>query len=257
MSVQSNLFKGSEGLAKPYSLGPYNKCDEAEQWIRISEGCPNNCPYCYEPTELKLFPIPEIVRNKVKIMDMNLIAKPEALRIIRDLGNKRVNGKVIYYELICGIDYRFMTQELAAALHANRFQHIRLAWDWGYQFQFKVFTVVGMLKKAGYRPNQIQVFMICNWKIPYEENLLKMDLCKVWGVQIADCWFDNQYGRVKLPIHWTEEQIKDFRGKCRRHNQLVNFGYDAEYEGKRIKKLSNNPKGGEGKSCWEVIQDER
>ena len=107
-------------LAKPtvkYSLGPYNKSDEDEQWIRITEGCPNNCPYCYEPTEFKVFDIPEIIRNDVKVMDMNLLAKPEAQGIIKELGKKRVNKKVVHYELICGIDYRFMSQDTANLLN--------------------------------------------------------------------------------------------------------------------------------------------
>lgn len=32
-------------LNKPYSYGPYNKFNENEQWIRITEGCPlmNEC----------------------------------------------------------------------------------------------------------------------------------------------------------------------------------------------------------------------
>ena len=73
-------------LAKPkvnYSYGAYNKFNKEEQWIRITEGCPHNCPYCYEPQKIKIFGIPEIVRNDVKIMDMNLLCKEEALDIIK------------------------------------------------------------------------------------------------------------------------------------------------------------------------------
>jgi hypothetical protein len=98
---------------KKYSYGPYNKNNETEQWIRITEGCPHHHEYCYEPKEIKVFGIPEIVRNTVKIMDMNLLCKPEALGIIKELGEKRVSGKVVYYELICGVDFRFLTQEIA------------------------------------------------------------------------------------------------------------------------------------------------
>lgn len=104
MKIQQRLKKDVK-LRKPYSYGPYNKFNDAEQWIRITEGCPHNCPFCYEPTEIKVFAIPDIVRNKVKIMDMNLLCKKEALRIIKVLGHKRVNGKVVRYELICGIDH--------------------------------------------------------------------------------------------------------------------------------------------------------
>jgi len=90
-----------------YSYGAYNKFDENEQYIRITEGCPNNCPYCYEPTEIKVFEIPEIVRNDVKIMDMNILCKGEALSIINHLGSQKVNNRVVYYQLICGVDWRF------------------------------------------------------------------------------------------------------------------------------------------------------
>ena len=87
-------------LSKPYSKGSWNKYDDKEQWIRISEGCPNKCPYCRESfengTKPIYLPIPEIIRNKVKIMDMNLLYKSKALKIINELGSKRVNGKVVY-----------------------------------------------------------------------------------------------------------------------------------------------------------------
>jgi hypothetical protein len=107
-------------LKKPYSHGPYNKFNENEQWIRISEGCPNNCAPCAEPTELKWFGSPEIVRNDVKILDMNLLCHPEALGAIKELGEKRVNGHIVRYELTCGIDYRILTPDMAQALGFQR-----------------------------------------------------------------------------------------------------------------------------------------
>lgn len=225
---QTRLIQKEVGLTKPYSYGLYNKFDDREQWVRITEGCPNQCPYCYEPEEIKVFDIPEIVRNQVKIMDMNLLCKKEALDIIKELGSKRVNNKVVHYELICGIDYRFLTQEITDALKQNRFYNIRLAWDWLYKDQMKIKDAVDKLLKAGYKSNDIMIFMICNWRIPYEECLKKMDLCKVWRVQIADCYFDNQVSPNIIPIYWTYDQIRSFRAKCRKHNQMVNFGVDPE-----------------------------
>lgn len=215
-----------------YGLGPYNKFDEKEQWIRITEGCPNNCPFCYEPTEQKVFDIPEIVRRDVRIMDMNLLCKPEALGIIKELGSKRVDNKVVYYSLICGIDWRVLTQELADSLHVNRFKKIRFAWDYGFRDQYKVKDAVKVLRKAGYKGKaDIMIFMICNWEIPYELCLKKLDLLKVWNCQVSDCWYDNQTSPNIKPIGWTEDQIKDFRRRSRKHNQFVTFGIDPEYKG--------------------------
>jgi len=226
--MQTRLIQKEVNLNKPYSYGAYNKYDEKEQWIRITEGCPHNCPYCYEPQENKIFGTPEIVRNDVKIMDMNLLCKEEALQIIRVLGKKRVKGKVVYYELICGIDYRFLTQEIANELKKNRFLNIRIAWDWFLRDQYAIKDALNKLYKAGYKRNDIMVFMICNWRIPFEMNCKKLDLCKVWGVKVADCYYDGQVFPHVIPIYWTDEQNRSFRRKCRRHNQLVNFKIDPE-----------------------------
>ncbi|KKL72835.1 hypothetical protein LCGC14_2080910 [marine sediment metagenome] len=211
-----------------YSYGPYNKFNDEEQWIRITEGCPNNCPYCYEPQEFKIFKIPEIVRNNVKIMDMNLLCKPGAWGILDSLGKRKVNNKIVYYELVCGIDYRFLTPQLAHFLKQGHFKNIRLAWDFWYKDQYKIGMAVNMLFKAGYTHKDITIFMICNWKIPQTDCLKKMDLCKVWRVKVADCYFDNQVSPNIKPIWWQEHEIKEFRRKTRKHNQLVRFGIDPE-----------------------------
>lgn len=226
-------------LHKPYSVGSYNKIKRDGQRIRISEGCPNRCGYCRESIENGVepiyYPIPEIVRNNVTITDMNLIYKPRALDIINKLGSKRVDGKVVYYELICGIDYRYLTSGIAQALHDNRFIKVRIAWDHSLNQQKFVKEAITKLIKSGYREKQLTVFMICNWKISYYDNRMKMDLCKVWGVKVADCWFDNQLSPNIKPIHWKPEHIKKFRRKVREHNQIINFAIFPE-----IKSISPN-----------------
>lgn len=215
-------------LHKPYSYGPYNVCRGNRQRIRITEGCVHNCPWCYEPTELKIFGIPKLEKNIVEISDMNLLCKPEALQIIKDLGDWRVNGKVVTYELICGIDFRFLTLEMAIALYESRFKKIRLAWDGAYADQKRIKKAIDVLRKAGYKRHDIMVFMVCNYKIKLDECLLKLDLCKVWNVQVCDCYYDGQVMPRVIPVHWTMTEIKMFRHKVRKHNQLVNFGIDPE-----------------------------
>jgi hypothetical protein len=53
----------------------------------------------------------------------------------------------------------------------------------------------------------------------------------VWNVQVVDCYFDGQTGPNILPIHWRSDEIKRFRRMCRKHNQLVGFGFDPEMKG--------------------------
>ncbi len=229
--MQEVLTPKTTRLNNPYSYGAYNKWNEEEQWIRISEGCiwaDLHQEYCGEPREIKWFGVPEIIRNNVKIMDMNLLCKKEALQTIRELGSKKVNGKVVYYECLCGLDYRFLTQEVASALKVSRFINIRLAWDGNYSDQFKIKSALDSLLKVGYKPNDIGFFMLSNWKISYEECLEKMDLCKVWNTQIFDCYYDGQLSPKIIPIFWTGQEVEEFRSKVRKHNQLVNFKIDPE-----------------------------
>jgi len=217
-------------LSKPYSKGEYNKYNDTEQWIRISEGCPHKHTYCresFENPELIVYPIPQIIRNVVKIMDMNLLCHPEAIDILRKLGSIRVHGKKVKYELICGIDYRFLTKQIAWLLKHSGFVKIRMAWDLEFKFQKDIKKAIDLLKSVGYK--DITIFMICNWKIPYEINCMKLDLCKVWKVKVADCYFDNQLSPNFESIYWSLEDMKRFRAKVRKHNQLVNFGIDPEY----------------------------
>lgn len=217
-----------QGIIRSYSTGPYNKMNDTEQWMRISQGCPNKCPFCYEPSEQKLFEIPTIERNLVKIMDMNLLSQEGASGIIHRLGQKKVNNKVVHYELICGIDHRFLTTFLAEGLKESRFQNIRLAWDFKYSDQLKIRNALKLLMAVGYRSKTITIFMICNWKISYEECLKKLYLCAIWSVKVADCYFDGQISPNIKPIGWTTSQIKDFRRRVRLHNQLITFEIDVE-----------------------------
>ena len=214
-----------------YSKGEQNIITDEYQVIRLSEGCPHKCPWCYEWKEIgddwKTFSLPEIVRRDIRITDMNILAKPEALDIINQFRDIRVNKKVVYPWFVCGIDYRFLTDELAQALKNNRFVNIHIAWDWRYSDQKRIKAALGCLKKARYR--KISIFMICNHPaVSYKENMLKLDLCKYWHCKVNDCYFDNQISPNILPIAWTHEQIKLFRKKVRKHNQIVNFGIDPE-----------------------------
>lgn len=148
------------GMNKPYSRGAQNIITDEYQVIRLSEGCPHRCPWCREWKEVgdnwQIFSIPEIVRRDVRITDMNLLAKPEASDLIRSFKDIRVDGKVVYPWLVCGIDYRFLTCEIAEALKESRFQNIHIAWDWRYSDQKKIKKAVDMLKKVG-SPNIIPI----------------------------------------------------------------------------------------------------
>jgi len=217
---------------KPYSTGQQNTILAEFQMFRLSEGwCPHNCPWCREPKEAipkQEYEIPEIVRTDVRIIDMNILASPHALEKIKAFKDIRVNKKVIYPWLVCGIDYRFLTLEIAQALKDSRFVNMHIAWDWHYSDQKKIKKAVDCLKKVGYR--DISIFMVCNHPaVSYRENCKKLDLCKYWNAKVNDCYFDNQISPNIEPVGWNHYDIKAFRKAVRKHNQIVNFGIDVEY----------------------------
>ena len=230
-----------------YNYGSYNKIkiDKKDkilkQWIRLTEGCPHNCPWCYEPQEIKVFDIPEIETNHVGIIDMNLLYKKEALEILKSLPVN--NGKKIVYEFVCGFDYRFLTKEIAEEMHRHHFKDLRIAWDWYLKDQYKIKDALKILYSVGYKPVDIEIFMICNHpSVSYDECMKKLDLCKVWNVKVADCYYDNQVEILEnpfIPIGWSTNEAYDFRRRIRIHNQIVNFKIYPKLDNIQFKNVIN------------------
>jgi len=231
MLVQKRLAKKDRKpiTGTTWGKSQYNAVKGNVQRIELHRGCPwaEEHDYCYAPKDFIDFPIPEIIKNQVQILDMNFLVRKDALEIIKKLGKIRVEGKVIHYELVCGIDFRLITQEISDALKESRFVRPRLAWDGPLTEQYKIKDAIQILEKTGYKRNEIMLFMIVNWRIPYTECLRKLDIMKVWNVKVCDCCYDGGY-KVAIPEYWTLEEMEDIRLKCRKHNQLVLFGIDPQ-----------------------------
>lgn len=192
------------------------------QKIKLTDGCPNNCAFCYEPkVEPKYYDPPVILDKEIQILDMNFLSNPNALDYLREFPKAK-------YELVCGVDYRLMTPNIARLFKLGGFIKMRWAWDYNFSQQKKHQEVWKMFVNAGYKSEELSVFMIVNWKIPYVECCQKLDLLKVWNVKVNDCCWDGGYKLAK-PIYWKPEHIKKFRKMCRKHNQLVRFKIDPEY----------------------------
>lgn len=222
--------KKRKPIARTTYGGPqYNVVKGNVQRIELHRGCPWSKihDYCYEPFEHEDFPIPELKRNQVQILDMNFLARKDAIEIIKELGLKRVNRRVIHYELICGIHFSYITQELADVLKGSRFIRPRIAWDGPLKDQKKIKKAIKILTNAGYKRKEIMLFMIVNWRISYIECLRKLDLMKVWNVKVCDCCYDGGYNNA-IPEYWTLKEIKDIRLKSRKHNQIVLFEIDPQ-----------------------------
>ena len=221
------MFKTTYG--PNYDNPQYVKVVRDIQRIELHRGCPwaDIHDYCWEPKQNIDYPIPEIVRNKVQILDMNMLHRKNILETLEQLSNIQVKGKVVYYEAVCGFDFRVLTPEIVKALKKARFKKIRLAWDGQFKDQMKIKDAIDLFVKAGFSRKNLSLFMIVNWRITREECERKLDLMKVWNIKVCDCCYDAGY-RYAVPEFWTERDMKEFRSKCRKHNQLVNFGIDPE-----------------------------
>lgn len=207
--------------------------------IQFTSGCPNGCSYCYEPQEMKYYD-PEIPEGKdlVQILDMNFLANPDHKNIIERL--RLAKNK--HYELICGLDYRLLTPELCCMLKKARFISIRWAWDYGLSYQKVNQVVWRWLKKAGYKSEELSIFMLVNWNISFRECHMKLDIMKSWNVKVNDCCHDGGYhiksyqdwATNQNPKVWSYEDLVCFRDLCRKHNHIVRFKILPELQGPTI-----------------------
>jgi len=189
--------------------------------IKFTDGCPNQCSYCYEPKEMK-YHHPLIPLNEdIQIQDMNFLSNPDHFSILRNLPKNKS------YEFTCGIDFRRLDQGICDLMKQKGFVKVRWAWDYGFSQQKIHQKIWKMFTKAGYKSEELSVFVLTNWKIPYVECCRKLDLLKIWNVKINDCCFDGGY-KIAKPKDWNIDQIKRFRKICRKHNQMVLFKIDPE-----------------------------
>ena len=170
---------------------------------------------------------------------MNFLWQLNALDRIQELGKKTFNNKLVHYELVCGIDFRFLNSDIADELFKNRFgifnkkqiwqKGIRFAWDWSLDDQYKIEDCIQMLVKAGYKKNLCEVFMLSNWKISKPECEMKLDLLKVWGLKVCNCpWLKDLGNSTIIPEFWNEKDINLFKNKCSLHNQAISFNLYAD-----------------------------
>lgn len=233
----------AEKVKIDYSLLPE---DLDYQIIHASRGCTRRCAFCgtwkIEPEfTFKNSIASEICSNRLIFYDNNLLANPHIRVILTELAETTNNGRVVSCESQCGIDGRILTPELALLMKRARFVNVRIAWDGCYEKHKRIKRQIDTLVRAGYVPRAIYVFMIYNYEVSYSDMLRKLDRCKAWGVQVADCryrpldqTFDNYNPRREQTgddyyIHpnWSDSQTKSFRRKVREQNIMIRYRFNS------------------------------
>ncbi len=241
--TQGLYLNGEAEKIKPdYSLLPE---DLDYQIIHSSRGCTRRCTFCgtwkIEPEFTFVDSVlPLIKKRKLVFYDNNLLANPNIDNILKELASYRTKkGYPVRCESQSGFDLNLLTQKRAILLKQAHFYNPRIAWDEKYNSRKKVKNAIEMLKKAGYKHEDIYIFMIYNFKLSYKEMKQKLDACRSWGVRVIDCRYrpldyteDNYNPRKKKQnkgeyyIHdgWSDWQVRRFRRSVRRQNIAILLG---------------------------------
>ncbi|MBU1102481.1 radical SAM protein [Patescibacteria group bacterium] len=229
-------------------------------------GCIRRCKFCgtwkiepkmtYKNADEIIKEIIKVGKNRVIFYDNNFLANPHKKEILKEIVNLRINGRPVSFESQSGFDGRLLSAEpdLAVMLKKARFYNIRIAWDNDLKDAKLIKKQLVHLLKAGYPSKDIAVFMIYNFDTPYEAMLKKLEYCKKWGVQVADCryrplesasdnfqpsmWRRGQTEKdyyIHTKVGWSDTKIRDFRKRARQHN--IEIRYDHPYN-KKMEKWS-------------------
>ncbi len=236
--VQKGLYK--RGRAEECEPA-YDLLDVDYQIVHASRGCFRRCNFCgtwkIEPNVTYKKSIKgEIRKKKIVFYDNNLIANPHIKGILSEIAEyKFPDQRRLHCESQSGLDGRILIKdpEIAAYLKKARFQHPRIAWDGPYAHWPRIKTQIQVLRDAGFRADDIFIFMLFNHDLSYEEMRAKLDACRRWQVRVIDCRFrpldstsDNYKPNVKSQdegeyyIHkgWSDRQVRVFRRAVRRQN---------------------------------------
>jgi len=236
--VQKGLYEN--GRAEEFDPA-YDLVDVDYQIIHASRGCFRKCNFCgtwrIEPDVTYKKSIKgEIRKKKIVFYDNNLIANPHIKDILSEIAEfKFPDQSRVHCENQSGVDGRILIKdpEIAFFLKKARFQHQRIAWDGPYAHWPKIREQIQVLRNAGFRVDDIFIFMLFNHELSYEEMRAKLDACRRWRVRVIDCRFrpldstsDNYKPNAKSQdeseyyIHkgWTDRQVRTFRRAVRRQN---------------------------------------
>jgi len=263
--VANGLDEEAEIVEKEYFIEAYKKFANHVnfQILHGQRGCVNRCKFCgtwiVEPEfKCKKSIKEEIFKRKLIFYDNNFLANENIRDILKELIELKKQKKILWCECQSGLDGRILlkNKDLAHMLKEAGFRNIRIAWDGGLNQYSKINEQVNILNEAGYKNRDIEVFMIYNWDIPFEEMEKKRIKCWELGVQISDCRYrplnrwkrdfynpriiGQNYGYyIHKKGNWTDAKVKQFRRNVRRHNiairQNLNF-YSKECERKSIPK---------------------
>lgn len=252
--IITGIIPETENLKPDYSL-----LGTDYQVIHSTRGCIRKCTNCgvykVEPQwTCKKSIKNELVKRKILFYDNNILANTHIEDLLNELIWLKKLGQITTIESQSGFDARILVKKphLAKMLKQAGFTNIRIAWDGPYKTGKIIKKAIKLLTDAGYTSNKIQIFMLFNYTLPYEELEKKRVKCYEWKVVITDCRYvplnaptDNYNPRKRKQtpeeyhIHkgWTDQLIRKFKRNIRKHNICVRYKF--QYHTTTLEKNQN------------------
>jgi len=238
----------------------YDLVDVDYQIVHTTRGCIRRCGACgvyeIEPKFISKKSIKEeIIKKKIIFYDNNILANKYIENILNELIELKNKKIISYCESQSGFDGRILIKKpfIGRLLKEAGFKNPKIAWDGSIDEKDDIKKQLDILIESGYKSNEISVFVLYNFEIPYEEMEAKRVEAWKFGVQISDCrfrpldsTFDNYNSHKRRSqstkdyyIHpkWRDEEIRLFRRNIRSHNICIRLGakyYSPSAERKRI-----------------------
>lgn len=255
-SVYVGVMDEAERYLPNYDLLSF---DVDYQILHTSRGCQRRCRPCgvylCEPRQSFKDTIKgEVFKRKLVFYDNNLLANPYIENILRELILLKRQRVIRSCESQSGFDGRILRKNphLAKMIKDAGFVYPKIAWDGSVKSWKNREREIDILVDAGYRRQDISVFMLFNHELDFTELEYKRMHCYRWRVQVTPCRYrpldqlhDHYIGKCKSQtgdkyfIHpnWTDSQIRQFNRNVRQHNASVRYRtlyYSSKVEHKKI-----------------------
>ena len=187
-----------------------------------TRGCIRNCGFCIvrekegnirEHTEVEEFLNSK--SNVIVLLDNNFLALPSHIKKLNHYINK---GWIMDFNQ--GLDIRLVNKENAKLLaKIKHYKQIRFAWDF-IETEKEVKEGLNILFKAGVKPYQVMVYILCNFNTTIGEDIYRQQELNNLGVDPFIMLYGEANKRMRNLQRWANR--RQINKKCKFEDYKVN-----------------------------------
>jgi len=187
-----------------------------------TRGCIRNCGFCIvrekegnirEHAEVEEFL--NFKSNVIVLLDNNFLALPSHIKKLNHYINK---GWIMDFNQ--GLDIRLVNKENAKLLaKIKHYKQIRFAWDF-IETEKEVKEGLNILFKAGVKPYQVMVYILCNFNTTIGEDIYRQQELNNLGVDPFIMLYGEANERMRNLQRWANR--RQINKKCKFEDYKVN-----------------------------------